>query len=146
MKLNWGNYIAIFIGLFLTLCTIFIIFSLKQNRDLVTENYYESGADYTSQMEISERSLPFADSIDVIIATSQIKISLPISVSKKSTSIESYFYRPSDKSDDYKVSSEEGVDTIMIDRVYLKRGRYILKLTWTMEGEPFLVEKEIFIN
>lgn len=146
MKLNWGNYITIFIGLFLTLCTIFIIFSLRQNRDLVTDNYYEDGADFTRQMEINKRSAVYSDSITVTIGETLVVIELPGTISKSTKTIKCNFYRPSDKGYDYIKEFENPGNSLTIERSNLKKGRYILKLTWEMGAEDFLVEKNIFIN
>lgn len=146
MKLNWGNYITIFIGLFLTLCTIFIIFSLRQNRDLVSDNYYKDGAGYSEQMEINKRSEIYADSFNVSVRENSILILIPAEVYNKSGKLNTYFYRPSEKAFDLRRDFEVSRDSLIIDRKLLKDGRYILKLTWITGKDDYLVEKEIFIN
>lgn len=146
MKLNWGHYIFIFIILFLSLCTIFIIFAVRQNNDLVDDNYYELGAGYTAQMKITERSEVFSDSIEVKVLDSYLLLRLPASVFRNTGTVSAYFYRPSGKKDDF--SGEYGItgDSVIIDRELLVRGRYILSIGWILNDEKFLIKKDLFIE
>ena len=145
MKLSWGTGIAIFIIIFLVLCGIFIVFSFRQNNDLVTTDYYEQGAGYSKQIEINKRSAIYNDSIQFIITDSLVETSVCKSIQQATDSIELYFFRPSDKQND--VLIELPVNPIMIlPKARLVRGRYIVKLSWKQNNEKYLVEKEIFIH
>lgn len=146
MKLNWGNYIFIFILLFLALCTIFIIFAVSQNNDLVHDNYYELGAGYSDQMRITERSAAYSDSMDFKIKDDHILLRLPPSVHQYTDSVRTYFYRPSGKKDDYSGEFRISGDSVIVEKDILARGRYILNIIWTIEGERYLVKKDIFID
>ena len=47
MKFNWGTGIFTFIIIFLLLCVAFIIFAVRQGVNLVHDDYYEKGVDYS---------------------------------------------------------------------------------------------------
>ena len=65
MKLNWGYSIILFFVVFCSVMIGIMIFAFRQTNDLVTEDYYEKGADYTRQMELNSRSAAYQDSIQI---------------------------------------------------------------------------------
>lgn len=146
MKLNWGKSIFIFILLFLTLCTIFIVFSLRQDNDLVTDNYYNEGASYTTRLEVINRSQVYFDSINIIQRADFIEFTLSESLKTQISELELWFYRPSGKSRDYKTKLEANADSLILDKTRLSKGRYIIKIKWFMNNLEYTVEKDIFIN
>ena len=146
MKLNWGNYIFIFILFFLTLCTIFIIFSLRQDIDLVTDAYYEEGADYTSKMQIAERSAVYFDSITIIQDKTKLEVQLSKSLALDIQKINFWFYRPSDKDSDYKTELMITDEPLLVSKDHLIKGRYIMHISWDSGEAEFIIKKNIFIN
>ena len=146
MKLNWGNYIFIFILFFLTLCTIFIIFSLKQDNDLVTENYYNEGADYSTRLEVVKRSQEYHDSIKVIQREDHIAIYPTPAIKTDAVDLDFWFYRPSGKKSDYRINLEKISDSLLIDKSSLQAGRYILKIGWELNKLEYSIEKDMFIE
>ena len=51
MKINWGTAIVLFLAVFFCLMAVFVTFALRQNNDLVTDDYYEKGANYSQTIE-----------------------------------------------------------------------------------------------
>ncbi len=146
MKLNWGNSIFLFILLFLTLCTIAIVFSLRQNQDLVTENYYNEGADYTTKLTVIKRSEIYFDSIQLMQRSDIIVIRLSEGLRTDDANMNLWFYRPSGKNSDLKAQYPIISDSVTVQRENLIRGRYILKISWINEGLDYTIEKDIFVN
>jgi len=146
MKLHWGNYILIFIILFLTLCTIFIVFSLRQDRDLVIDDYYEIGADYSQKMETRDRSAVFIDSVYVKEKKNYFLVKFSPGLSLDIDELTLYFYRPSGKSEDFISEYEIKGDSVVVNKKNLSTGRYILKISWLIGDDDFMVEQEIFVN
>ena len=67
MKFNWGTGILIFLILFLSASAVFIVFAMRQDVNLVHQDYYEKGVDYTEQMNVNARSKPIADKIELLV-------------------------------------------------------------------------------
>src|ERR1035437_5891958 len=130
MKLHWGNGILIFIILFLVILGVAVIFSLRQNNDLVEKDYYEKGADYTHQMEMNKRSVIYQDSISIYNTENYIVIKASANLVATSSSLYVYFFRPSDKEKDYKVEYKGNGDSMLVDKSKLAHGRYLVKLSW----------------
>lgn len=146
MKLNWGKSILIFILLFLSLCTVAIIFSLRQNNDLVSDDYYNEGADYNTKLAVINRSKIYLDSIQLMQHSDRIVIRLADGISTDDNKLALWFYRPSGKNNDLKSEFPLAGDSVIVDREKLLRGRYILKISWLDEGLDYTIEKDIFIN
>jgi hypothetical protein len=145
MKFNWGHGIFAFMTLFLLLSIGFIIFSLNQSEDLVSDDYYEKGADYSKQIEINKRSAIYLDSIAINSIGTNINISLCKSLENSGDTLFVHFYNPSDKEADFKIKFPMS-DEINIPFSELKSGRYQVKMLWNHKHLIYNFEKEITIN
>jgi hypothetical protein len=146
MKLNWGQSIFIFLAGFLTLAIVFIIFSFRQNIDLVTDDYYEKGADYTKQMEITSRSAVYADSIQLLNRNRYLVARFSTSINQMTDSLHLYFYRPSGQRLDYKFWETLRSDSIVIGKEHLATGRYQVKFQWFHDLKGYLIVKDFFVE
>lgn len=146
MKLHWGNAIFIFFTLFISLNIVFIVFSFRQDIELVDKDYYEKGANYTHHMKIQKRSVAYNDSIFATDSENNIVIALPISFKQNIKELDLYFYNPSSKSKDYNRHITSITDTLFIEKTHIASGRYTIKIKWTMNQDDYLVEKVIDIN
>ncbi|NVN95526.1 MAG: FixH family protein [Bacteroidetes bacterium] len=144
-KFNWGHGILIFMTVFVLLSIIFIIFSLNQSQDLVSDDYYDQGASYSKQIEINKRSENYRDSITINQNNLSIDIKLCQSLINLEDTLFVYFYRPSDKKSDvkYKIQMTENIS---FPSTNLKSGRYMVKMKWNHLENIYNIEKEITIN
>lgn len=146
MKLNWGYSILIFLMGFLALSIVFIVFSFRQNNDLVTNDYYEKGADYSNQMEITNRSSVFSDSIQLLNQNTNLLVRFSDSINQMTDSMHIYFYRPSDKKLDVQFWETIGPDSLIISKERFAKGRYKVQFQWIFDRNSYLVEKDFFIE
>jgi hypothetical protein len=146
MKFNWGNGILMFIILFLSSSIVFMIFALRQNNDLVENDYYNKGANYTHQMEINKQSTGFEDSIHISSEEKYIVIRRNRGLTKISSDMNIYFFCPSDKAKDYTIFLPAQSDSLKVDKSKLAHGRYKVKISWIGNSNEYMVEKNIFIQ
>ena len=144
-KLHWGNAIFIFFVIFLSLAIFFIIFSLRQSQDLVTDNYYKKGAEYTKQIYINERSQHFTDSITIDV-NKNITFNFCDSIIDNTKTIFVEFYRPSNKKFDYKLSFDTTTGLYLVDKSKLEKGRYIVTASWKMDALNYEIKKDLFVE
>lgn len=144
-SLNWGNSILLFFIVFLSLAIYFIIFSLRHHNDLVVRDYYEQGANYSVQMNIDARSIPFADSVKVTTNEDVVRIVLSPYIMKGAKEVDVYFYRPMDKREDVKELFVMP-KVISLNKERFARGRYELTVSWSMRGEEYQVKKTVSIK
>lgn len=146
IKFNWGTGIVLFFVVFLTLAFTFIVFSFRQNNDLVTDDYYNEGADYSSQIEINKRSYAYTDSIAIYLSKTQVNIVFASETKQQTNDVKLHFYYPAGENSDAYFNYETISDTISIDKLGLKYGRCILKMSWFMHNEEYNLEKMLYID
>ena len=143
MKFNWGTGILIFLILFLMAAGVFIAFAMRQEVNLVHEDYYERGVDYGAQMKAEARSAVFVDSIQTYFESQYLVVDLSRLGSVRIDSGSVLLYRPSSRSLDLKMPLDYSTGFMSIPRNELFRGRYILKFNWYSEGLKYEVDKAI---
>ena len=143
MKFNWGTGILIFLILFLMAAGVFITFAMRQEVNLVHEDYYERGVDYGAQMKAEARSAALFDSIQTYFDNQSLVVDFSHLELVKIDSGSVLLYRPSSKSLDLQMPLDYSTGFMSIPQDELFRGRYILKLNWYSEGLKYEVDKAI---
>ena len=146
MRFTWGTAIAIFLLLFIVTIVSFAIFAYNQDVNLVHQDYYEKGVDYSQQMDRDARSLRFAGQIGVETAGDAVVVSFPETISSQADSVEILFFRPSDHHLDNRKHTAIASGKAVLGDMNLISGRYIIKLSWNMEGMEYEVDKELIVK
>lgn len=151
MKFTWGTGIFLFLAVFLTACTVFLIFASRQQVNLVHKDYYNKGVDHTEQMNVNARSKAFGNSIATRSTDKFFIVDIEKSLATKIDSGTIHMYRPSDKTKDLtanlKAGSEESfMDGFKFDKRAMLNGRYILKFTWYTNGLRYEVNKPVSVQ
>lgn len=145
-KLNWGTGLIVFFVIFFIWVFSFVFFAMRQNNDLVSEDYYQQGAKYTDQININKRSAPYKDSLQICFTGNQIQIGLCKSIVTKGDTIQLYFYRSSDKAKDLQLTIKNADSPLLIDKNKLSHGRYQVFVSWYEKGEKFIVKKVVDVE
>lgn len=146
MKFNWGTGILIFLILFLAACTVFIIFALRQDVNLVYKDYYEKGVDYTEQMNVNARSKSLINDVQVSQKQNFLQVDFGETLATKIDSGKVHLYRPSSSKMDVSYLMVLSDNSFKIPKDNLVLGRYILKLSWFNEGLKYEIEKPVDIQ
>ncbi len=145
MKFNWGTGILIFLIVFLIGCGFFIAFAMNQNINLVNEEYYQKGANYSEQIEINKRSVKFQSVIYLKDKGDHIAVYFPDNFASELKSGKILFFRPSDNHNDvaYKMDVTDNVQ--LVPKSDLLKGRYLVQLSWESDATYYL-EKEFRVQ
>ena len=146
MKFSWGTGIFIFLILFVSAGGVFIIFAMRQDVNLVHEDYYEQGADHGQRMRVDERSVPFIDSVKTSVDDEYFRIEFARSVRTAIDSGSVLLFRPSSSSLDVKFNLVKPVNSLAVPRTELADGRYILKLSWYIDELEYALERSVFVE
>ena len=146
VKLNWGNGLIIFFLIFFIWVFSFVFFAMRQNNDLVSDDYYQKGAKYTDQININQRSLAYQDSIQISTTGNQVQIALSKGLVKSTDTIQVYFFRSSDKTKDRRLRFKAAESPFLIDSKQLIHGRYQVYLSWSLKNENYSITKIVDIN
>ena len=146
MKLNWGHGILIFFVIFFAWIISFVVFSLGENNDLVTKDYYRQGAEYSLKMEMDRRSAIFKDSISIQNGSEGVQVLFAGSLAADGTEKQIYFYRPSDKKGDFTLLVPKGQHGVFIDADKLIKGRYNVSISWGIDAQKYMVSKDFVVR
>ena len=141
MKINWGKGIIIFFIVFFVWVISFVFFALRQNVDLVSEDYYQKGAKYSDQIGINQRSDAYQDSIQITQTGTHVQVTLSKSLALASDSVQVYFFRSSDKNKDVRLNLSHPASSLLVEKSLLSHGRYQVFVTWNNVGQHFMVKK-----
>jgi len=147
MKISWGTGIFAFLIFFVLLGISFVVFSLQYDVNLVHEEYYQKGADYSETIKEKQRSAKYQNLIFLTEKGDKIEINFPDDINTQTTTkgkVE--FFRPSDREKDitHEFSIENGM--MKVNHSELLQGRYLVKISWIMKKEAYLVEKEYSVK
>jgi len=146
MKFNWGTGILVFLILFLSASAVFIFFAMRQDVNLVHEDYYEQGVDYSAQMEVEARSAIYKDSLKTYMEDETFVVGFKKSLASRIDSGSVLLFRPSSSSLDVSIPFGQTDSTLIIPMSNLVTGRYILKLSWYSKGLKYKVDETIYIQ
>ena len=151
MKFNWGTGIFLFLVLFLAGAAVFIVFASRQKVNLVHEDYYKEGVDYTEQMRVDSRSKVYLNSISTQSTDKFFLVYFDDKIAAKIDSGMIHMYRPSDSSKDLRIQidaddREAFTKGLQLDKQDLLNGRYILKLTWFTDGVKYEIDKPVSVQ
>ena len=135
-KFNWGHGILVFYICFVGVVVTALIASFKVDHSLVVDDYYAKDLSYQSQYE---KELNNLQSNQVTIDNDKTNQELIINfkeIEEVSGTVD--FYRPNDKSKDFKVDVTGGRNAIKTEKML--PGKWILKIDWREEGKAFYKE------
>jgi hypothetical protein len=146
MKFNWGTGIVLFLTLFVAALLSFVIFAWRQDVNLVHQDYYEKGVDYSARIDMDTRSVPFEDKITISNLPDSVCIAFSKMLSDRIDSGNVLFFRPSGHLLDTGFPMVFRDSLIFTDKSKLVPGRYIVKISWYMGGVPFEVDKTFVVK
>ena len=140
-KFNWGHGILVFYICFVAAVVTALIASFSLDHSLLVDDYYSKDLAYQKQYDKVKNN---NESQRVNINNDKSAQSLTIDFIQ-ADEVKGYvdFYRPSDKSEDFKVELKDKETIIATDK--LLPGKWILKIDWTEKGKPYYMEEIIFI-
>ena len=146
MKINWGTGILIFMILFLTVSIGFIIFASQLGINLVHEDYYEKGVDYTSRMKMDARSLKYKNAFDVSNSDRFMIVDINKELSERIDSGRVILFRPSDSKQDVYMQVDSKASKLTFLKEDLLHGRYILKFSWYSDGIKYEIDRPVNVQ
>jgi len=146
MSFNWGKGIFVFLVIFVSLGIAFMIFAFSQDINLVYDNYYEKGVDYSSQIERKENGAKYQNLIDIKSENKSFVVEFPEKFQADTAGVKIYFYNPKNGKDDVSFYVKGNQKTFIINKKDLKNGRYLAKFTWKNEKKEFFIEKTVIVK
>jgi hypothetical protein len=147
MKFNWG-YKILFVYLAFAGGILYMVYlTTLQNRDLVSENYYEEELAYQKVIDQSAKTAQLSAAVKVNLNQIKrvIEIQLPPEFNKVNTVGKWNLYFAADQKMDLEgtINTNDGSQAIQLPQG--RNGNYTLKLEWESNGLSYYFEEIIFL-
>lgn len=145
IRFNWGLGVGLAYGLFVAGTISFVIFALTQPVELVSADYYDQSLTYDSRLEAARLGNALGNAVHVETASDGrgLIVSIPPAQADVATGTVT-LYRPSHAAADRVVPL--ALDVRGEQRVPvagLASGRWIVKLTWQVQGRRYYREEAV---
>ena len=142
--MNWGKWIVVSFVLFAMFIGTLVVFCVRQDSPLVSQQYYQEELDYQNQIERIENANALAESPEITIVNDSLRITYIRFSEMENGKIK--LFRPSDprldRQYDLLNSTQESQAFSIGD---LQKGLYKARLLWEQDGKEFYIEKTIVI-
>ena len=145
MKLNWGTGIAIFYGAFMVIMITFVVLSRDVDHSLVMDNYYEADINYQDHKDKIANSKALKTDLKITkVAGKKVKFQFPDMSAQISGEV--LFYKPDDKSKDFKVTVKTDDSGLFnVNTEDLVPGLWRLKVDWKAGDILYYKEQEFYL-
>jgi hypothetical protein len=146
MKFNWGLKIALVYGVFVMGIMYMVFLSSKQNRDLVSDNYYAEELAYQKVIDQSSKTASLQSQVEISTTENRVQVSLPKEFEHTSILGSWTLYYAANQKKDIMGSFQTSAAAFSIDIPKDSKGNYLLKLNWKSKKEEYYFEKNIFLQ
>ena len=146
MKINWGYKIMLIYTVFILGILTMVFLSAKENRDLVSENYYAEEIAYQKLIDQSSKTAALSAPVELIVSANQLIIQLPKEFYGLKTDGEWTLYYAADKARDIAGNIQTENDKYSIALPTDARGHYLFKMHWKAGNKEYYFEKNIFLQ
>lgn len=145
--MSWGTKIFMLYGGFVALIAFLVVSSMRQNVDLVAEDYYQQELQYQNRIDQTDAAIKSGFSPAIVVNDSQVNIVFPDTVRSLGISGEVVFYRPDNKALDYAEQiTLDNSGKMSIARSKFSAGMYQTKVMWESAGQDYYYESTIHIK
>lgn len=147
MKLNWGYRVAILYCSF-ALFILFLVFrASRENFNLVKPDYYKSAIEYQQQMDKMNNSAALAEKLQIRFSQEAKTASIFFPEGMTAVKGEILFYRPSDASQDLKITAHPDAENRQIvSLAALQKGLWRVQIDWSANGTVYFDEKTLVVQ
>lgn len=144
----WPAAIIAFFIVFATFIACFIIWAVRQNQDLVSENYYENEVRYQQQLDRVKRTQSLATQTAVTFDPSRKNILITVPAGQApGASGRIRFYRPSNARLDHDVPMTlNAAGTQLVDTQALAAGLWKIRVEWSAGGQDYFFDQPVVVN
>ncbi|MEZ4886139.1 MAG: FixH family protein [Chitinophagales bacterium] len=145
--MSWGYKITfLYIG-FVAMILTMVVMSLRQDIQMVTDDYYEKEQDYTVQVQNSFNSESLSTRLQINYQANDKSLQLQFPQDFAGIEGEVEFYRPSNANKDFQVKiAVDSSNLQLVNTSDLIVGLWKVKVKWKANGKSFFDEKQVVIN
>jgi len=145
-KLSWGTKLAMFISVYVIGVLIFVGFSLTQDINLISTDYYPQGIEFQSKIDKIKNTHTLKEKVIVSQQAGTIQVQFPEGM-RSAVSGSIIFFRPSNADNDLRSDiklDETGLQVFKSEQFV--KGRYSIQIDWKHQGEAYYQEEAIYLS
>lgn len=146
MKISWGYKIVFIYTVFVLGILTMVFLTAKENRDLVSENYYAEEIAYQKLIDQSSKTAALSAPVELIKSDNQLIIQLPNEFYGLQADGEWTLYYAANKTRDVNgnIHTKNGKYAIAVPAD--AAGQYLFKMHWKVDNKEYYFEKNIFLQ
>ena len=147
MKMNWGYRIALLYAAFVVLIGFFVVRSMGEKIDLVSDDYYADELKYQDKIDNIQRTENLDQQLQVLKTQEGIVLKFPESMKTEQIQGNVLLFRPSKQALDRNFNlAPDYQNRQLIPWKMLVRGAYRLKVDYTYLGATYYFERELYVE
>ncbi len=145
--MNWGYRVATLYISFVAMMLLLVSMAVKQNFDLVSDDYYSQQIDYQNRINKINNAQKLIKPLQVSVSDSEKKIVIQYPEGMRDISGKVLLYRPTDaKSDVLTTVSTNENNEQEINTSQLQNGLWRLKIDWKANETEYYNEEVVVLN
>lgn len=146
MKISWGYKIIFIYAVFVLGILTMVFLSAKENRDLVSDNYYADEIAYQQVIDQSSKTAALSAPVELTTSAGVLIVQLPKEFYGWQANGEWTLYYAADKARDIvgNINTQNGQYSIAIPND--AKGQYLFKMHWKVGNKEYYFEKNIFLQ
>lgn len=141
--MSWGKGIIIGMGLFMGFIVTLVVIMMRQDIDLVQEDYYQKELEYDKEYNAELNYMSVPDSIKMNLSSDELYLHFPEEFRTGKASVQ--LMRPNDKKMDLSFSVD-AVEAVRIPMKNLAKGQFICTVSGTLKGKPYQMDQTINVK
>ena len=147
MIISWGWKIVILYCSFVAMMLFLVVLSVRENIDLVVDNYYEQDLKYETQIQKMKNAKQLQQDITLQYAVSDKQMVLHYPKLEETLQGNITLFRPSDRKLDFQVPiNVDSANSQVISAADMKTGLWRVKIEWAQGKTPYYTEHTIFVE
>ncbi|WP_321289273.1 FixH family protein [uncultured Sunxiuqinia sp.] len=147
IKINWGTGIVIALVIMISGMTFLVSIAVRQDYSLVEKDYYQKSISYQSKIDKITNANSLKEKVSLTQSTNGLRLKFPNEFQDKLIQGTIQLYSPMSEKNDLNIplkldSKLEQLITVQ----KIPKGRYKVKLDWTVDQKSFFQELEIILE
>lgn len=143
MKIGWGTRIAFLYGGFVVLIAMLVTGSMRQDYDLVSNDYYQQELEYQKKIDAGKNQAALSAPVHLHANNANVILKFPGEFIGKRLSGTVQFYSPADATFDKSFEISADSNSMYVSRHDLYKASYKVKINWQADGKSYYQESAI---
>ncbi len=143
LKIGWGSKIALLYGGFVLLIAALVTGSMRQDFDLVADDYYQQEIAYQNVLDAGKNQSTLSKAVGIHATADVVVIEFPKEFENQLINGTVHFYSPIKGAWDREIEMKNITGDFTIPRSKLEKTKYTIKLSWTANETNYYQESDI---